>query len=103
MGFAARSNSSRHRAQLFVDCRVLWVTSIQPNMKSNILTISTFLTGIAAVALVPFSATAASMAFTAAGLLSVFLADYGSSVRPSRSMAQVVAFRAPQLSLAEAA
>jgi hypothetical protein len=69
-------------------------------MKSNILTISTFVTGTAAIALVPFSAAAAAMAFTAAGVLSVFLADYGSSLRPFQPMAQVVSFHAPQLSVA---
>jgi hypothetical protein len=64
-------------------------------MKSNILTVSTFLAGAAAIALVPVSASAAAMAFTAAGVLSVFVADYGRTLRSFQPMAQVVAFTAP--------
>jgi hypothetical protein len=62
-------------------------------MKSNILTISTFLAATAAIALTPVSATAASMAFTAAGLLSVFLSDYGTSIKPFRASATIVPFQ----------
>ena len=69
-------------------------------MKSNILTISTFVTGTAAIALVPFSAAIAAMAFTAAGVLSVFLADYGRPIRPFQPLAQVVPFQPQQLSTA---
>jgi hypothetical protein len=75
-------------------------------MKSNILTVSTFLTAAAAIALTPVSAAAAAMAFTAAGLLSVFLSDYGTSIQPFRVSAKIVPFqssKATHAGMAEAA
>lgn len=63
-------------------------------MKSNILPISSVLAALAAVALLPVSATAASLAFTAIGILSIFIADYGRSVAPLRAVAPVVPFGA---------
>jgi hypothetical protein len=61
-------------------------------MKSNILLVSAVLAAIAAVFLLPVSAAAAGVAFTAAGVFSVFMSDYGRSIKPLRASAQIVPF-----------
>jgi hypothetical protein len=63
-------------------------------MKSNILLISAVLAAIAALLLLPVNAAAAGVAFTAAGVFSVFMSDYGRSIRPVRVSAQIVPFSA---------
>jgi hypothetical protein len=73
-------------------------------MNSNSILISAFLSAIAAVALLPVSATAAGLAITATGILSVLFCDYGRSTRPILAQAPVVPFRSPgRAMLAEAA
>jgi hypothetical protein len=61
-------------------------------MKTNTLPIIAFLAAIAAVALVPVSATTACVAFTVTGLLSTLVADYGRSPRAISASAPVVPF-----------
>jgi len=52
------------------------------NMKTNILPLIAFLAAIATVAILPVSATAASILFTVTGLLSTMVLDYGRSSSP---------------------
>jgi hypothetical protein len=76
-------------------------------MNSNSFLISAFLSAVAAVALLPVSATAAGLAITATGLLTVLFSDYGRTIAPVQSQATVVPFHSPHsprsASLAEAA
>ena len=64
-------------------------------MKSNIPPIASVLAGLAAAALIPVSATAATLAFTAAGILSILVADYSRNLAPLGAQAPVVPFRTP--------
>jgi hypothetical protein len=64
-------------------------------MKSNSLLISAFLTAIAAVALLPVSGTAASLAITATGILTILFGDYSRNLDPVRASAPVVPFGSP--------
>jgi hypothetical protein len=60
-------------------------------MKSNLLTISS---ALAALAALPFSADAAGIIFVATGILAVFTADYGRSLRPLSGRAEIIPFNA---------
>jgi len=62
-------------------------------MNSNTLTLASASAAIAAIALLPFSSVAAGVVFVAAGLLSVFVADYGREIKPLRAEARVIRFR----------
>jgi hypothetical protein len=62
------------------------------NVKSTILPISAFLASVVAFVLLPVGAVAAGIASTVAGLLSVFVADYGRTIEPLRAPAQAVPF-----------
>jgi hypothetical protein len=59
-------------------------------MKTTSLPLVTFLAAIAAFALLPVSAVAASFAVTVAGILSILAADYGRSLEPLRVLAPVI-------------
>jgi hypothetical protein len=48
----------------------------------------------------PVSAAAAAIAFTATGLLSVLVADYGRTLAPVRAPAEILPFDAPCASAA---
>jgi len=63
-------------------------------MKTNSLPLIAFLAVIAAFALLPVSAVAASVAFSVTGMLSVVTADYGRDLEPTRVSTPVVAFEA---------
>jgi hypothetical protein len=63
------------------------------NMKSNTLTVLGFLAAIVAFVALPVSAPAAAVAFTATGVLSILVADYGRSIEPVRVTAEVVPFQ----------
>jgi hypothetical protein len=56
-------------------------------MKTNILTISSALVALAAL---PFSTDAAGIIFVATGILAVFAADYGRSVKPLSGRAEII-------------
>lgn len=62
------------------------------NMKTSSLPVIAFLAAITAVALLPVSVAAATLAFTVTGLLPLVLADYGAAPRPRPARAPVVAF-----------
>jgi len=62
------------------------------NMKTHTLSIIASLAAVVAVALVPVSAAAASIALTVTGLAATMLADYGRPAQPGDSAARVVAF-----------
>jgi hypothetical protein len=62
-------------------------------MKNNILTIKALVAVIAAVLFIPVGVGAACFAFTAAGFLAVFAADYGRSLEPVQVAAEIVPFR----------
>ena len=64
-------------------------------MNTNSLLISAFLSAIAAIALLPVSATAAGLAFTATGIMTVLFSDYGRNLGPVQASATVVPFRSP--------
>jgi len=53
-------------------------------MNANIVPIVAFLTALIAFFILPVSATAASIALSVTGMLSVFTADYGRSLEPIR-------------------
>ena len=67
-------------------------------MKTTSLPIVTFLAALAAFALLPVSAVAATFAVTVTGILSILAADYGRNVEPLRVPANVIAFRAARRS-----
>lgn len=70
-------------------------TDPMKNMNSNSLLISAFLSAIAAIALFPVSGTAAGLAFTATGILTVLFSDYGRYAGPVQAPAPIVPFRSP--------
>ena len=61
-------------------------------MKTSIIPIIAFLAALAAIVTFPVGATAAAFAFTATGLLAMFSADYGRSIKPVRVSAEILAF-----------
>jgi hypothetical protein len=67
-------------------------------MKSNVLSLSTFLAAVAAIVLLPMSAAAAGVAFTVTGVLAVLVGDYGRPLQPVAPRAEVVPFPAANLS-----
>lgn len=72
------------------------------NMKTHTLSIIASLAAVVAVALVPVSAAAASVALTVTGLAATMLADYGRPARVAR--APVVPFKpAAHIGLRQAA
>jgi hypothetical protein len=64
-------------------------------MKSNSITVSAFLAAIAAVAFLPVSATAAGLALTTTGIMSVLVSDYGRNADPVLAAAPVLPFPSP--------
>ncbi len=64
-------------------------------MKNNTLTVITFLAAVAAFVALPLSATAACIAFTVTGTLTVLAGDYGRSLEPLRAEAPVIPFGPP--------
>jgi len=64
-------------------------------MKTNTLPLKAFLTVLMAIIFLPVGATAAAIAFTATGLLSVLATDYGRNLEPIRVPAEIVPFGAP--------
>jgi hypothetical protein len=61
-------------------------------MKTNSLPIQAFLAAIAATAFLPVGPVAASIAFTATGLLAILLSDYGRDSDRLRVPSNVVPF-----------
>jgi hypothetical protein len=61
-------------------------------MKTNSLPIKALLAVIAAIAFLPVSPAAASIAFTVAGLSAMFLSDYGREIGPLQARADIVPF-----------
>jgi hypothetical protein len=70
-------------------------------MKTRILPIFAYLAIIAAFALLPVSAVAASVALSVTGMVSILAADYGRGMEPLRVPAPVVPFRPSRLASAE--
>ncbi|HXQ81620.1 MAG TPA: hypothetical protein VN775_09925 [Opitutaceae bacterium] len=64
-------------------------------MKTNSLPLIAFLAVIAAFALLPVSAVAASIALSVTGVLSVAAADYGRNMEPIRAESRAVPIDAP--------
>ena len=64
-------------------------------MKTHLLPTAAFLGFIAAPILLPVSAAAASIVLTVAGMLSIFVADYGRALEPVRAEAPAIPFPAP--------
>jgi hypothetical protein len=62
------------------------------NTKNSSIAVKAFLAALAAVALVPVGPAAATIAFTATGLLAVLASDYGRDVEPLRAPSGVVPF-----------
>ena len=61
----------------------------------NSLPVIAFLAVLAALVLAPVSAVVAGLAVSVAGIVLVFAADYGRSVKPLRAEATIVPFGAP--------
>jgi hypothetical protein len=78
------------------------ITATPQNMNSNSFLISAFLSAIAAIALLPVSATAAGLAITATGLLTVLFSDYGRAMGPVQVQSPLIPFPSHS-ELAEAA
>ena len=70
-------------------------------MKTSILPVIVYLAAIAAFVLLPASAIVASIALSAAGMISIFAADYGRDFEPLRVSAPVVPANVPQPALIE--
>jgi hypothetical protein len=64
-------------------------------MKTSTLPLKAFLAVLVAIIFLPVGATAAAIAFTATGMLSILAADYGRSLEPVRVPAEIVPFGAP--------
>jgi|CZKI01.1.fsa_nt_gi hypothetical protein len=71
------------------------------NMKTRILPIFAYLAVLAAFALLPVSAVAASVALSVTGMASILAADYGGGAGPLRAPAPVVPFQPSRLAPAE--
>lgn len=65
------------------------------NMKNSTLLFTAFLATFVAIIVLPVGIAAAAIAFTATGLLSVLVADYGRNLAPVRAAAEIVPFGAP--------
>ena len=65
-------------------------------MKHSTLLFTAFLATLVAIVVLPVSAAAAAIAFTATGLLSVLVADYGRTLAPARAPAEILPFDAPR-------
>lgn len=64
-------------------------------MKTSTLPLKAFLAVLVAIIFLPVGATAAAIAFTATGLLSILTADYGRNLEPVRIPAEILPFGAP--------
>ena len=71
------------------------------NMKTPILPIFAYLAVIAAFALLPVSAVAASVALSVTGMASILAADYGRAAVSLRAPAPVVPFQPSRVAPAE--
>ena len=69
-------------------------------MKHSTLLFTAFLATLVAIVVLPVSAAAAAIAFTAPGLLSVLVAAYGRPLAPVRAPAAILPFDAPCASAA---
>lgn len=65
-------------------------------MKTSTLPVTAFLATLVAIIVLPFGGAAAAIAFTATGLLSVFVADYGRNLKPVTVPAEILHFGAPE-------
>ena len=72
-----------------------------PTMKTPVLPAVIYTAAVAAFALVPASAVAASIVLSVTGTLSIFAADYGRRAEPLRAPAPVVAIPRPHPAQAE--
>jgi len=70
-------------------------------MKTPVLPVIAYLAAVAAFALIPASAVAASIAVAVTGTLSVFAADYGRGIEPLRGPAPVVPINLSRPALSE--
>jgi hypothetical protein len=70
-------------------------------MKSNIFPVSTLLAAVVASVILPVSAPAAVLAFTVTGLLSVFVADYGRTIKPLSLPGEIIPLDSRGPTLAE--
>ena len=61
-------------------------------MNSIALTISSVLAVIAAIAILPVSPAAAGISLVVVGILAVFVADYGRSIKPLAIRAEIIPF-----------
>jgi hypothetical protein len=61
-------------------------------MKSNALTISSALAAIAAIVILPVSTVAAGIIFVVTGILAIFVADYGRTIKPLSLRAEIIPF-----------
>jgi hypothetical protein len=61
-------------------------------MKTTTLPIKALLAVIAAIAFLPVSPAAASIAFTVAGMAAILLSDYGREIEPLQQRASIVPF-----------
>jgi hypothetical protein len=64
-------------------------------MKNSTLPITAFLAVLVGIIFLPVGATAAAIAFTATGLLSVFVTDYARELEPIRVPSEILPFGAP--------
>lgn len=69
-------------------------------MKNTSLPVIAFLAALAAFVVLPLSATAACIAFTVIGTLSMLAGDYGRNLEPIQARAAVVPFTASGASAA---
>jgi len=68
-------------------------------MKSNTLAISSALAAIAAIVILPVSTVAAGIIFVMAGILAIFVSDYGRPIKPLGLTAEVIPFNANHCTL----
>ena len=59
-------------------------------MKTNLVTISSVLAASAAIVILPVSTAAAGITFVVAGILAIFVADYGRTLKPVSLRAEII-------------
>ncbi len=72
-------------------------------MKINALPVIALLAAVVAFVLLPFNATAACIAFTVIGTLSMLAGDYGRTLEPVRTHAPILPFSPAGAALRQAA
>jgi hypothetical protein len=68
-------------------------------MRSNTLAISSALAALAAVVMLPVSTSAAGIIFVMAGILAIFISDYGRPIKTLGLRAEIVPFNATDCAL----